>query len=124
MTTVVKSDIRNAIVGLLQLCRPSDVSRLVVARIVLAIKRHAIRSLAHVSQKILKLSPAIADRYSSLLVVLEGGAASLKAPSDHIAPTAVRWGSATLRWSCVSMGLDVSSFHRFMIPHSKECYVS
>lgn len=71
LAVVLAKHRQSSISHLRSVIRPSAIFWRVVAVVVYAIKRHSIRPWPHVGKKVLKLGPAIADRYTSAAIVLK-----------------------------------------------------
>jgi hypothetical protein len=94
--------------ALFGLCRPATVARRIAAIIVDAIYRSSYRTLAHVSEKILKaVPPAVADRNASRAVFLEVREIRVRAAGNHRDPSVV--GGGFLARSCVPVGCSFAS---------------
>ena len=66
---------------------PATVTRFVVAIIVrITVERIIRRALAHICKKVLKLSPLLADLYSSTSVVVPIRMVFIGTPSQHVCP--------------------------------------
>jgi hypothetical protein len=100
---VLEPNVRDAVVSLLLLCRPTAVARFISSIIIDAVERGLILPFAHICQKILKRAPALANGYSSFPVVSEGRGRWLRAARDHVLPGAecrasLSPGSMSMRW--------------------------
>lgn len=87
-----KENVRNAIVRLFLLRRPTHVAGLIVSGVVNAIKRVvSSRPLPHISEKTCEVAPALTESYSALFVMLKGWTGWNGAARDHIPPRPISW---------------------------------
>lgn len=88
-----KSHIVVPVVLLLLHCRPTTVSRLVIAARINAIKRIAYWAFAHIREKVFELKPSLANGCAARPVFLVTKAVFVKTPAEHIDPRLICLGS-------------------------------
>ena len=71
------------------MCDPSAVPRFVITVIVDAIQLLSLRGFSHISQKVFKFLPALADSNSPCTVILIDGRFWIGASLDHVIPAAI-----------------------------------
>lgn len=98
---VIKYKICDAIISLFALCCPATIFRLVSAMIIDAIKRCIWWSITHVLKKIIKISPTIANSYTSFFVIFKSWARWVGTARDHALPGLVSWAGFSV--PCVAM---------------------
>lgn len=102
----VNPNISSHVARLLFRCRPSAVRRLVVSIVVYAVERVFRRwAISHVCQKIFKLEPPAADRYSTSTVIAKSFGARLVAATNHVAPDSVFVRDAASTSAVLELGL-------------------
>ena len=121
MTLVSEFEVCNTIVGLLAFGRPSNIAGLVITIVVDSVKSSVIRTFAHVSEEILKPSPASADRNVATPVILIRWATWVSTSRDHILPRSICWGSSALGWASVAMNESACHMHILPLGNAIRC---
>ena len=104
LASILEHDVRDPVVGLLALGRPTTIAGRVVASVVLPVKGVIARwTFSHISKEILKRAPSSTDCDTAFLVVLERWIGRLRAASDHVLPAAIGGAAPSRGWSGVSM---------------------
>lgn len=86
---VGQEGVRATVISLFDICGPSAVARLVIARIIAAFNRISIRCSAHIFQKITEVIPARTNGNPSATIIRKRLIVGIITPGPHTSPNAV-----------------------------------
>lgn len=119
---VFKHDVCFSVVGLIAPSRPATVFRAVAHVVVDPLKRHAVRSDAHISEEVVeRVPPAVKQSNSSLGVVISSAAILLPASAHHVDPRAVgrTLHSLPVNGSRVPVRGNFVAAHAWIVNHNR-----
>jgi hypothetical protein len=106
LTSETETNTATAIIGLRFACSPLAIVRLIVSIVIEAFKGMARRSYPHVSEEILKRSPAFTHANTPAAITYECIVSRIATSLSHVNPRFVRWRSA----HSMSLGSNRSDF--------------